>query len=88
MGNQGLQATRFSCSCGLGLFFGLVWFGFLRWKIELIELDLIRDLLFVSFFFSLEKQILYFCDKSVSAKLQRVTHLSGNVPRRSADLSH
>lgn len=60
MGNQGLRATRFSCSCGLGLFFGLVWFGFLRWKIELIELDLIRDLLFVSFFFFLRKANIVF----------------------------
>lgn len=56
-------------------------FCYLGWKIAMIKL-----LLFF-FFFYLEKQILCFCNKSLSAKLRRIIHPVGPHLRHSADSS-
>lgn len=80
--------TIFSISFGLEIWNGvtgnlvnrLAWnhmdlnhFCYLGWKIEIMESG---GVFFVCLFFSVhvEKQILCFCNKCLSAKFQRVTH--------------
>lgn len=54
-------------------------FCYLGWKIEMMES-------FFFFFVHVEKQILCFCNKCLSAKLQRVTHPVETRQSHSADL--
>ena len=71
---QGLVTRFFACN-----HVHLNRFCYLGWKIEIIKF------FFFFFFFHLEKQILSFCNKCLSAKFPRVTYPVGTHLSHHAD---